>query len=123
MYFTMWENLDIFYTIEKDKKVVPPDKDTKVKSPLEEDKRQEPPNPHPPDKGPVEVGLITTEDGQLYNFSIYPKTSMKMLLPVNGWMFSNVSVLILLMFLIHEEQLVLSNLIALYQHMICFSSL
>ncbi|XP_062598309.1 involucrin-like isoform X3 [Saccostrea cucullata] len=40
---------------DKDRRVDPPDKDSKVKSPPEDDIRQEPPNPHPPDKGPVEV--------------------------------------------------------------------
>ncbi|XP_061181707.1 putative sodium-coupled neutral amino acid transporter 10 [Saccostrea echinata] len=40
---------------DKDRRVDPPDKDSKNKSPPEADKRQEPPNPHPPDKGPVEV--------------------------------------------------------------------
>ncbi|XP_062581724.1 putative sodium-coupled neutral amino acid transporter 10 isoform X2 [Saccostrea cucullata] len=41
--------------IDKDRRVDPPDKDSKVKSLPEDDIRQEPPNPHPPDKGPVEV--------------------------------------------------------------------
>ena len=47
-----------FCILEKDKRIEPPDKDSKIKSPPENDKRQEPPIPHAPDNAPVEVRLI-----------------------------------------------------------------